>query len=333
LPDACRSDLIAANGTGVPVRVVGERAAAERGEPFALEPCADALQLVAGDNEVRTAGGAVTAINVDRIVLASAVGGAAAVPGPVAPGSAPVPALRVTDRGPVSATAVVDRPDEPFWFVFGQSYNAGWELKVEGGSASPRTLVDGYANGWLITPDGSGAPITLSVAWTPQRVVFVAIGISAATLLACLAIVVTSWVVARRRGLRFVIEPVVATVANPFGGAAGSERLAWPPLVARVIAVGAVGWLVAGSLPAVAVAAVALVVGLAPRWRWCAPLASAAIIMGCGAAIVVLQVRNAYPPVFEWPTYFPALHPIAWTAILLLPLPWVMRKPPFLRNS
>ena len=74
--------------------------------------------------------------------------------------------------------ADIDAGNEPFWFVLGQSRSSGWELSVDGGTAGPPTLVDGYANGWLVTPDAPGR-VVVSLTWTPQRQVWLAMGVSA----------------------------------------------------------------------------------------------------------------------------------------------------------
>ena len=44
------------------------------------------------------------------------------------------------------------QPGTPFWLVLGQSNNAGWEATVAGKDVGGSTLVDGYANGWLVQP-------------------------------------------------------------------------------------------------------------------------------------------------------------------------------------
>ena len=54
----------------------------------------------------------------------------------------------------------------------------------------PPQLVDGFANGWLIDPAKYGADATVSLQWTPQNWVWVALAVSGAAMLACLAILV-----------------------------------------------------------------------------------------------------------------------------------------------
>ena len=44
--------------------------------------------------------------------------------------------------------------------------------------------VNGYANGWLVTPPPGGAPVSLELEWTPQRTVWRGMFISAASIIA-----------------------------------------------------------------------------------------------------------------------------------------------------
>ena len=61
----------------------------------------------------------------------------------------------VTSKGSTKIDLSVSgaRQGTPFWLVLGQSNNAGWEATVAGDDLGGSTLVDGYANGWLVRPD------------------------------------------------------------------------------------------------------------------------------------------------------------------------------------
>ncbi|MFZ4516708.1 MAG: discoidin domain-containing protein, partial [Acidimicrobiia bacterium] len=201
-PDStvCRSQLFSVNGTDIPLRVVAGTNA-EAGAAITLEPCVGPLTAAAGDVEVRTTAGGTSGIDIDEVVLASGADGASANPSALlapAVGNDLPPEARVVSHGPVGTSAEIRNAAKPFWLVLGQSANAGWRLQVSGATASARTLVDGYANGWRITPDGSGGPILVRVEWTPQRWVWRAIGVSVFTVLLSLGIVTMSWWRARR---------------------------------------------------------------------------------------------------------------------------------------
>ena len=118
-------------------------------------------------------------------------------PAEVAPRGAPadLAAAGARPRGASASTveAEVDSDGTPFWFVLGQSAGDGWAIDAEGAAVGPRTLVDGYANGWVVTPDGAG-PVSVRLRWEPQRLVWVGLAASGVAVLACVVIVV------RRRG-------------------------------------------------------------------------------------------------------------------------------------
>ncbi|MCV5580149.1 hypothetical protein OFO05_32615, partial [Escherichia coli] len=77
-----------------------------------------------------------TAVQLDRVVLASAAGGAAGeVAGGrvAAPGREPVaPRVRVSEEGRTRVRARVEGVDGPFWLVLGQSHSRGWTARVDG---------------------------------------------------------------------------------------------------------------------------------------------------------------------------------------------------------
>ena len=61
--------------------------------------------------------------------------------------------MKVTSKGSTKIELAVSgaRKGTPFWLVLGQSNNAGWEATAAGKDLGGSTLVDGYANGWLVT--------------------------------------------------------------------------------------------------------------------------------------------------------------------------------------
>lgn len=182
---ACRSDLLTVDGVALPVRL-GDPSPAGT---LTVEACVD-LDLGPGTHRMRSRLGAETGVDVDALVLSSAAGGAAGTPSVRGDDADAAPA-RVTassvDR--TSVRARVEADGQPFWFVLAQSASAGWSVDVDGGSVGPRTLVDGYADGWVVTPDGAG-PVTVRLTWTPQRTVWIAMAVSLLTLLLAAAILV-----------------------------------------------------------------------------------------------------------------------------------------------
>ncbi|HVF33552.1 MAG TPA: alpha-(1-_3)-arabinofuranosyltransferase family protein [Acidimicrobiales bacterium] len=190
LPAVCRDDLLRLDGAPLSVRLVGPTDAARRG--FGLQACdpADEPTLGGGDHRLTARPGLDTGIDVDRLVLSSAAGGA---PGPLAVrgSSGPSPGPRVERRSPTKLDVTIDATgDDPFWLVLGESHSPGWRIDVDGPTeAGPHTLVDGYANGWLVRPGGAGR-LHLTLTWVPQRTVWVGLALSALAVVACLGLAV-----------------------------------------------------------------------------------------------------------------------------------------------
>src|SRR4029079_9528481 len=133
----------------------------------------------------------------------------------------------------------------------GESNNAGWEATVDGKDVGGSTLVEGYANGGLVKPPSGSFDVTLK--WTPQRNVWIALAVSAIALVLCLVLAL------RRRRLSTQPEdddedalafenPLVATGSRP-----GVGRVVVGALVVAVIGALLSAWwvgLVAGALVA-----------------------------------------------------------------------------------
>jgi hypothetical protein len=191
----CRDDLVQVNGAPVPVAIRGARDAARRG--LDLVGCDPSLALPRGSNTLVSSEGLASGWNIDRVVLTSDDAGRAA---PVTTAGAPRrdrgAEVRVVGSSPDSYHLRVRTDGKPFWLVLGQSHNDGWEATAEGQDLGTPTLVNGFANGWLVRPGAAGS-FDVVLRWTPQRLVWIGLGISALAVLACLMLVF----VRRRRAL------------------------------------------------------------------------------------------------------------------------------------
>jgi hypothetical protein len=320
----CRSDLVAIDGQLFPVRITGAVTDAQKPMGLTVTPCRGAVELTKGTHFLTTAQGTHVGFSIDRIALAADTANA---PLTVAQGHvkvvepAPVAAtVDVTHNGATKVRAHVARASQPFWLVLGQSRSPGWHAHIVGGhDLGPPQLVDGYANGWLVTPPSNGAAgFDVVFEWTPQRQVWAAIWLSLLGALLCIGIIVVTWV--RRRS-------VVATAATARPGDADAD-LTWSPWEpipsgSRVLWIapllcGLLAALVVAPWVGVLVAAVVALVVVWPRSRAVVMLAPAALLALCALYVVVEQYRYRYPSVFEWPTVFPHARTLAWIAVVLL---------------
>ncbi len=351
IPSPCRSDLLTIDGRVVWLEVVGSSADALAGHPLTVQLCGDdtaGLTLGPGlhtlvatpahDPSFPTGG---PGINLDTLVLDSAPGG---MPGTDTPGHplsplSPLPGARapkvtVLSLGSTSArlrVGGVTKTTAPFWIVLGESQNNGWVAGIDGGPGlGGPTLVDGFANGWLVTPATLGASgrtgsFEVTVRWTPQGHAELAIGISLVGVLGCLALaVVPPELLRRRRGRHLPVGPVhLAIEADSFPALSsplvvGGQALSWP----RMLALAGACALVAGSvttLPGGLAVGLAVVTVLAlPRSRWLLTLGGLGLLVSVLVFMVVFQASRHVPAGGLWPVRFEQAGSLTWLALAFL---------------
>jgi hypothetical protein len=223
IPSTCRSDLLSVDGVPVPVTVSGASATASTSSALQLRGCGPAaagVTLGPGQHEIATQPGSRPGVdlNVDSLALDSAPGGGALPAGlggrVAAAESGPAPTMKVQSSGTTSANVVVHAPTAPFWLVLGQSTNSGWHASASGADLGPPQLVDGYANGWLVTPSTPGRDMVITLRWTPQRMVWAALAASAVALALCLAL--ACWPRRTRRMVRVAVQDDAVRRPAPF---------------------------------------------------------------------------------------------------------------------
>ena len=374
LPGNCVSNLLTIDGQPISVAVVGSTQHALDGGEAQLIPCgpdAKGIALGAGPHVVQTAAGhgppcanapaACTGWNVDQLALDSASGGGAGSAAfPTASGT---PQLSATQPGPapaVTATSVhidshgakVSGATEPFELVMGQSVNKGWKaVATPGPGAAPGShavdlgrsqLVDGFANGWQVTAADlqalGGSNFTVQITWTPQRVIWAALAVSAATLLLCLVLGflplrARRWVRAhlprRLRGPEGPEAPErpavpfdAAVLALPGAPAPKEQRrrgwLRFPRALLIGAVCGAAALLVTPPLAGLVVA-VAVVLGLLVPWaRVLASVAGIACIVAGSINVVQGQNVHHYLSGSNWDASFINAGNLIWLGAVLL---------------
>ena len=251
--DDCDASLVQVDGAGFPVRV-------ETGpEGGALLTGCDELRLASGRHRLTTSRDA--PVTVDQVVLRA--------PGTTPSRSATGIEVTTDDARHVEGRVAAAGRD-PFWLVLAESRNDGWELDVDGGRVLSEALVDGYANGWLVAPEGDRVDVSLR--WTPQRIVWVGMAVSALTV-----VVAAGYLVLTRR------RPGDAAPGTWPSDVRRSPPRRRPPLVAVAAASAVLWWFVAGPLVAVVAAGAVLV-------RLRAPSTALAMAVGAGAAVVLAEV-------------------------------------------
>ena len=287
----CRTDLLTMNGQPVGVSYTTDSATLLAGDGIAVELCDAPPTLDAGRHDVVAANA--SGLQVDRVVLTE--------PGPVGSSDVIVPDTVSTSR----TTRVVEVPPCPSgcWVVLGEGFNTAWSASTDAGALGEPQLVDGNANGWYLVP--STASQTVTMTWTAQRPLSIALLASLLSVLVLVAVVIVD----RRRvdDERLVDAPPVLVPV----GSAWSRRQTLATVGAVVVAAALlIGWAWA---PIALVAAIpAIVVRRSRLVGW----TGIAIVVAAGL-VVTAVVRSDRPfPNAGWPIRFEWLH--GWTLLGLI---------------
>jgi hypothetical protein len=251
------------------------------------------------------------------------------------------PATTVQANGRNVVTVGVHGDGKGFWLVLGQSQSKGWQASTSNGHAlGTSTLIDGYANGWYVPGSDAKGPITITMTWTPQRVVNLALLVSGATLVLSLVLILfPRRLLARRRrpargrhatalaGASADVESDVAMRAGgaePYhprltsllrsDGAAPSWRLTAVVAALGALAVGFFVHPLAGVLIGGALVAELRVA----RARAVVAAGVVGLLAALTAYMVWTQHHNHYLPDIIWPVRFSPANSLAWLAVCLL---------------
>jgi hypothetical protein len=276
---------------------------------------------------IRTAPGALTGLDLDRLVLRSAAGGSADTgTGPlVAAGlAADRPAVELAGSSRTTVSVDLGAREEPTWLILGQSHNLGWTATADGVDLGEPSLINGYANGWLIP---AGAAVRVEMTWAPQRVVDIALAASVVGVLSALVLAFRrpravaadgsgdlTWVPLDRRPS--MPRPFSLDRLRRFAGPRPS-RFAF---VVTVPVAGLLGWAFIGPVSGLVLALAAGACLRASRARPVLTLGGLLVFAGSVGWLLVQQLFREYPSGFDWPTYFDDVHQPALLAVALLVL-------------
>ncbi|KLR60055.1 protein of unknown function (DUF3367) [Actinobacteria bacterium IMCC26207] len=330
LPTSCRTDLVTIGDRPVPQLVVGTVNAALSSSSLTIQSCGSPLEpvaLPAAETLLQTAPGATTGFDVDMVILSSAPGGGAGVDtlqSPPDPG--PTPPDSTTDRkGRNTYEISTTSAKNPYWVVLGQSYGPGWAAKTSTGKdLGPPTLINGYANGWRVDPAQVGENATVHITWTPQRLVWAGLALSALGVLLCLGLLIFG---GRRHNSKagdstagdspaaaaLEMTPMYASPLQADGPALSPKIAAVATLCAGLLA-----FFVAGVWVALVVVALTLVAALIPRGQFILRLATVGVLGAAFAFILLKQGLNGYRLDFDWAKWFEITHSWGILAIVLL---------------
>ncbi|TWP37127.1 alpha-(1-_3)-arabinofuranosyltransferase domain-containing protein [Leekyejoonella antrihumi] len=221
------------------------------------------LTLQAGERRIEQAPG----FTVDSLAFTDVQSKTSAAP------TAPV--YRVTHDGSSAKTISLTSQGSAA-VVISQSYDPRWQATANGKDLGPPQIIDGYSVGWILPKAGH---YTVKIRYTPQTTANVAIGISLATLLLAVFLIVMGGV---RRTI-FDLDAVPDERDQPVAGLLPGLPRTVTELVLVLLAAFTVGW--AGLVAAVAMVALL-------RWRrvpsWWLQVAGAALVLA--SAVVYLLV-------------------------------------------
>ncbi|MBL7493900.1 DUF3367 domain-containing protein [Frankia sp. AgB1.9] len=340
--NSCHTDLLTVDGQPVGLRVVGTSKDAADRLGLDVVTCGTPVRLGAGDHVLRTANGADTGFDLDRLVLASDVGGttwpdatsfnaldtsqaqrqtdlatrpASASATAAATGTAATPKVHVDVASATTFVLSVTgaKPGQPFWLVLGQSLSAGWHGKIDDNTdlAAPQ-LIDGYANGWRVNPTSDSFKVQLT--WTPQRVVYASLTVSVVSAVLCLALLGVTG--RRRRRAGWPRTPAdLPRLDSPF---AATQRIGLPQVGLLVLGLLAVGTLIVNPVAGAVTAAVTLVAALAPRGRVLLRAGAVGALLVSVAYVLQVQARYHLPVNGDWVSQFSKVATLSWLAVLFL---------------
>jgi len=367
LPSQCLGNLLAIDGVPIDVRISGTTSSALSSGGLEVSGCGNSaagVPLNAGNHIVQSAPYQSAGLNLDALWLSSAIGGAPlplSLAGKIAVAPSPAratPTVRVLHQNRSQLQVKVTGTGPPYWLVLGQSQSAGWNATVRGGpSLGTSMLIDGYANGWLVSGAAARGTRVFDLTWTPQRVVDAALVVSALGLVVSIALVAlpasllsAAWdstlrlrrlprrLWRRRAADDDADEPqAVPAAVTPDGVLVSARsdpahdrpvltslltsrgrRPHWLGIVIAALLSGGLAGAITAPIAAPIIAGAVLIGGMIPWSRLLFVLAPVGLLAATGYYMVDQQIRHRYVSNIGWPAVFPVANTFAWMAVVAL---------------
>jgi arabinofuranan 3-O-arabinosyltransferase len=302
----CVDGLLSIDDEPVPVSFSIGAGALLAGEAVSAQACNGPIALDPGDHRVvwsddasAALSAALSALTVDRVVLADSAGAAGANQGPIG--------VTVERQEMRERTVTVDACPDGCWLILGEGYNDAWRASIDDRELGDPELVDGGFNGWWLPP--SDRPVTIELRWTAQAPV--AWGLVIGVLSSAMLVLVMA--LSRRVSSPMLTPPVLR----------GSNRGRARAGRAAVVLIVAAAVLIAPIWGLIALAPAALVIWSARRprpWLLDRPLelfGLAAAVAVVVSALVIERSERPFPDA-GWTLAFDHLNGLAAFSVLSL---------------
>jgi arabinofuranan 3-O-arabinosyltransferase len=290
--------LLSIDGNPVEVSLSVSDGAWVDGEPLAATICDPSVVLTGGEH-LAVAIPTSLPVTVDRLTLSDAESDVTA-------SNVGHPATKLLDSDRFSRSIEITGCETGCWLVFGEGFSPAWKASGPEGDLGGPVMVDGGFNGWWIEP--TATPILVTVAWTQQGRFELALLAS----LIAVAIAIGLLVLDHRRSAQPEIRSVPPVlVMGRFDTISRSRAvltwIVWSALAGLIVAP---LWAIWGALAGLAV------IGL--RRSRLPELVAIAAVAAIGAAVVLIEFREATVPNGAWPLRFESLHRVGLFAVASL---------------
>ncbi len=231
LPYNCRNDLASIDGEPIWLNIVGSVNSALEGKYLGVVGCgpdAGGINVGTGQHIVETALGSKLGINIDQIefdslntfqtppIKSKAFGYLTPATTTKVPGS-----IKLLSMGNTDIKIKVDTYGKPLWVVLGENFSTGWQARILGSVQnknalnSQPSLIDAYANGWLLNPQSKQQIYEIELSFVPQKTINYSLVISFGTLFICIAGSILLVLIYKKRSKKTKISPQLFKTDGP----------------------------------------------------------------------------------------------------------------------